>query len=59
MTLHETETLRHEHSVLLGGRKNSGAFFRLLMLCRPIDNLDDNSELDSWRQEKFIHESIN
>ena len=59
MTLYEAETLRREHTLLTGGRTNSRAFIKLMKLCRPIDNLDDNSELDSWRQEKFIHESIN
>ena len=56
MTIHEAETFSRQHALLFGERANSAAFIKLMTLCRPLNIFDDDKALDSWRQEKFIHE---
>lgn len=54
MTVHEPITMH-----MLTTIENSSAFIRLKKLCHPAIIIDETEELDSWRQEKFIHESTN
>lgn len=38
--------------------ENSPAFQKLVKLCRPIPDLDEEKELASWREEKFGHAGV-
>ena len=56
MTIFVPITITKEHINSSGDQQNSPAFFRLLELCRPLNIPDDNTELNAWRLERFIHE---
>ena len=38
--------------------ENSQSFQKLMKLCRPIPDLDEDEELASWRKEKFGYADI-
>lgn len=54
MTIYATEAVRYQQTA----SGNSQAFIKLMKLCRPLGDIDEAVELDSWRQEKYMHERL-